>query len=938
MKKEVLAILLSLAAATIIHAQTPSKKQLQDTIYRIAGLPPNRSEEKLVRLKEAEKLWKKYYAADDSVYCYLLRQIGFTCSDLKDFENAAGYFRQSNGIIVSNSNSPSIKKGDLINAYFWLSTFYDSLNNVAEKIKAADNCIKISIDMNRAANISCIRSLYAKVEYLFDIGDYFSCINASEMCEKYAEAYISSGPSAENAGIARKLALSAVGWRVNAMLHTGNGADAEQMLAEKVNSFKKANLRDYLALTYSELAELYKQKGDAGNTLLYYKKAFASYRQNGDTFNCKQTLNLIGQEIAVTNSDEALHYYRKALQFQNKGKYREESNIFETLKIYGNIANLYQRKGMYDSAFRYFQVAFDQLSPGESETGIVKSSRKEFLTYKSMQDLSRLVIDKGDAYFTKYIHTGSPAAALQAMQVYKAADRLLNRIRAGQSDLKSKLLWRRNSHRLYEHAINLCFLQNNISEAFYFFERSTAVLLSDQLNEQRGLGSVEISKLVQVNKKIVSLQAETDSSKKDIKKYAAIQDELFANTQEKQRLEESIKANNPLYYQGIDTNYISPDDVKKKLLKDHQALVELFSGDSAVYCLMISSGNNYFHKINKKEFDSAVGLYSNYITDRGLLNRDFTGFRRISNHLYQLIFRKGIVPAGRIIISVGGRYFPFESLVTDNNGKDPVYFLADHAVSYTYSARYLMNDFSAGSASAKDRFLGVAPVHFNAPLPSLTGSDRSLSNIISSMGSSHKLIAAAASRNNFLQSFDGYKIIQLYTHASDTSDRKEPVIYLADSALYLSELITGHKPVTRLIVLSACETGKGLLYQGEGVFSFSRGFAALGIPSCIANLWSVDNISTYQLTELFYKYLAKEYPLDVALQKAKLEFLAAASGENKLPYYWSPAVLVGKSDPVKYTKSINWKYFLSVTLLAAAIIWWLWRYRRKAKQQDRGIS
>jgi CHAT domain-containing protein len=112
----------------------------------------------------------------------------------------------------------------------------------------------------------------------------------------------------------------------------------------------------------------------------------------------------------------------------------------------------------------------------------------------------------------------------------------------------------------------------------------------------------------------------------------------------------------------------------------------------------------------------------------------------------------------------------------------------------------------------------------------------------------------------------------LYTHSSDSSGRGEPVIYFADSALYLSDLISEYKPLARLIVLSACETGAGKVYNGEGVFSFNRGFAAIGIPAAITNLWSVENASTYKLTELFYKYLTRGIPSDIALQKAKLEF------------------------------------------------------------------
>ena len=91
------------------------------------------------------------------------------------------------------------------------------------------------------------------------------------------------------------------------------------------------------------------------------------------------------------------------------------------------------------------------------------------------------------------------------------------------------------------------------------------------------------------------------------------------------------------------------------------------------------------------------------------------------------------------------------------------------------------------------------------------------------------------------------------------------------------------------------------------------------LPTAVATmnrlLWSVDNESTYMLTELFYKWLAKGLPTDVALQKAKLEFLETASIEKSMPYYWAGPVLVGKTDVIELNKAYPWKWialFLSI--------------------------
>ena len=232
--------------------------------------------------------------------------------------------------------------------------------------------------------------------------------------------------------------------------------------------------------------------------------------------------------------------------------------------------------------------------------------------------------------------------------------------------------------------------------------------------------------------------------------------------------------------------------------------------------------------------------------------------------------------------------------------------------------------------------MGIAPVSYPSSfsLATLSGSDQSLHTISAYFDHAVNYIAADASRNNFIEQFSKYQVIQLYTHAADSSENKEPVIYFADSALYLSDLINVHKPNTRLIILSACQTGNGRNYHGEGIFSFNRGFAALGVPAAIANLWSVDNTSTYLLTELFYKHLVKGLPTDLALQKAKLEFLETASKEKSMPCYWSGPVLIGKTDPLALNKtsSLKWIFIfggLSCILAGTIIKWFIKKHKAK---------
>jgi CHAT domain-containing protein len=314
-----------------------------------------------------------------------------------------------------------------------------------------------------------------------------------------------------------------------------------------------------------------------------------------------------------------------------------------------------------------------------------------------------------------------------------------------------------------------------------------------------------------------------------------------------------------------------------------------------------------------------------YISSADKLDKNLNSFLAVSNQLYQLLFQNSGLPAGRILVSPDGRYFPFEALVTST--QPLTYFLEDHAVSYTYSARYLLNNFAINSSTDSYKFAGIAPVQYMNGLPALPGSDQSLERIKNYFHSAANFVGSKASKDNFLKEYYKYSIVQLYTHATDSGYTGEPMIYFSDSVLSLSDFYYEAKPSTSLIVLSACETAGGRLYNGEGVFSFNRQFAALGIPSAIANLWSVDNESTYKLTELFYKYLAKGLTSDVALQKAKLEFIKKSSKESSLPYYWAGPILAGKADKIELNKPLPWNWIIAVIALGV-FSFLLWKKRK----------
>jgi CHAT domain-containing protein len=98
-------------------------------------------------------------------------------------------------------------------------------------------------------------------------------------------------------------------------------------------------------------------------------------------------------------------------------------------------------------------------------------------------------------------------------------------------------------------------------------------------------------------------------------------------------------------------------------------------------------------------------------------------------------------------------------------------------------------------------------------------------------------------------------------------------------------------PITAdLVVLSACDTGRGRILAGEGVWGFQSQFLSAGAKNVVGTLWRVEDESTAEFMEEFYKGPdLKEYAN--ALRTAKLKLLRSEKWHR--PYYWAPFVLYG---------------------------------------------
>jgi CHAT domain-containing protein/tetratricopeptide (TPR) repeat protein len=94
-----------------------------------------------------------------------------------------------------------------------------------------------------------------------------------------------------------------------------------------------------------------------------------------------------------------------------------------------------------------------------------------------------------------------------------------------------------------------------------------------------------------------------------------------------------------------------------------------------------------------------------------------------------------------------------------------------------------------------------------------------------------------------------------------------------------------------LAVLSACETGRGRVSQGEGLVGLSWAFSVAGCPTTIVSQWKVDSRSTSRLMRRFHRDLADGRPTADALRAAALAVKADPLYAH--PFYWAGFVVMG---------------------------------------------
>ncbi|MDX6272442.1 MAG: hypothetical protein QOD28_3665 [Acidobacteriota bacterium] len=118
---------------------------------------------------------------------------------------------------------------------------------------------------------------------------------------------------------------------------------------------------------------------------------------------------------------------------------------------------------------------------------------------------------------------------------------------------------------------------------------------------------------------------------------------------------------------------------------------------------------------------------------------------------------------------------------------------------------------------------------------------------------------------------------------------------------------------TKLVVLSACETGLGDVKNGDGVYGLRRALVLAGSESQVMSLWQVSDAATRDLMKAYYTRLQRGEGRTEALRQVQLEMsneaagAAALRGGGQRGLSGSPVVKAGAGN---YSHPYYWASFI----------------------------
>ena len=693
-------------------------------------------------------------------------------------------------------------------------------------------------------------------------------------------------------------------------------------------------------------------QGDYDIAAEYYQKSLKLSEELGrkaDAAVVHQSLGILHARWG--NYALALEYHRRALaQFEILG---HKAGIANTLLPIGSV---HLHKGDYRLASEYYQKALTQFEASGNKWGVAVALKNFAHLHEARGDHAKalevagraaaiareiggdeLLIYSQTAAGMAYRALDEPVQARQSFdEAIAAVERMRAKVSGGEQE-HQRFFESKTSP--YLEMVGLLVAQNRPGEALAYAERAKARVLLDVLSG----GRADVTKAMtaqeqeQERKQQVDLAAintqlsgAAHSSQPDQARLAELRERLRKARLGYEAFQTSLYAAHPeLRVQRGEAKTVTLEETAELLPDAQSALLEYVVTDERTYLFVMSKGDGnkqgavnlkaYTLPIKRKELADHVAAFR-----QQLAKRDLT-FRPAASKLYDLLLKPAQAELqGKqtlVIVPDGALWeLPFQALQSARGR----YFVEDHALSYAPSLTVLreMSKLRRRRADGSATFttllaignpyLGnetverVKLIHRNEKLGPLPEAEREVKTLGQLYGAARSQVyVGAEAREDRVKAGAGrFGVLHVATHGilNDASPMYSQVV-LAQSAGDAGEdgLLEAWEIMkldlkADLVVLSACETGRGRVGAGEGVIGLTWALFVAGSPVTVVSQWKVESASTTALMLEFHRNLQSkirksQVSTAKALQGAALKMLRRS--EHRHPFYWAGFVVVG---------------------------------------------
>lgn len=650
-------------------------------------------------------------------------------------------------------------------------------------------------------------------------------------------------------------------------------------VSEEYTDYHQSLYNTQMAYIHSQM----KEYAVAKDFYLRNKQLHNSSTQISNESKIKNLLNLTGICNLTGDFNEGLKYGEDAIRLvDKKGGVSVESKYM----INENMSSAYAGMGE-------FRTAHDHLHIDKGYT----ANLSKRLILNGLFEKSRL-------YLQEYDLTKKEVLLDSALKYYVRFDEEFLNCLADQSIQESELKWQDYGSSYYDEFSYMAYSRNDLDLLWSLAEKSKGLLL---VKAKRNRLYINPDRAVELKIKIDSIQSYIQNIEfgknrmnEDFRDQELLDQSQIVHIEYLKELHD-LEVNKPL-------EIVARQELE---MGENCMFLQYKYGRNRLYAMTVGADNSsqIYDLMDVAELDSMLNVYATHNQDHDFKSESQYLYRRLIEPIEPI---EGL-PEQVIIVPEGLlSRLPFETL----QSIDGAFLIERVGVSYAISATHWQQQ--------KRKVSGYLSSTLISPNYAKEGNIESYVSIPKGEKDNFKYLAYSKEEINHLEhilntdalegDIDKVNFSSTLSHSSifhfsghgyqDADDYRFSFLALADQSDELSDVVLSSEidnmsSSADLVVLNACNTGSGELINGEGVFSLARSFFKAGAQSVVNSLWNIDDQSSSEIIQDFYKNLSSGQNKSEALRNAKLSYINNAPDYRRHPYYWAGLILIGDDSPIE---------------------------------------